>query len=135
MLFCLIFIYVILLVINSFDGQIMVDWNSDPRLDSIRHYLNQRLQSEHHKWHSLNKNNHRLPNIIHSSAKNRSKSNGALFYNRIPKCGSSTVSVTNSVQKRTDLGSLIGNFDCGYSTVWKFSNFPSALILREINFG
>ena len=95
MIFCFIFIYVILLVINSFDGQIMVDWNSDPRLDSIRHYLNQRLQSEHHKWHSLNKNNHRLPNIIHSSAKNRSKSNGALFYNRIPKCGSSTVSVTN----------------------------------------
>ena len=36
----------------------------------------------------------------------------------------------------TDLGSLIGNFDCRYSTGWKFSNFPSTiLILREINLG
>ena len=26
-------------------------------------------------------------------------------------------------------------FKCGYSTVWKFSNFPATLILREINFG
>ena len=26
----------------------------------------------------------------------------------------------------TDLGSLIGNFDYGYSTVWKSSNFPAA---------
>ena len=35
----------------------------------------------------------------------------------------------------TDLGSLIGNFDCGHSTVWIFSNFPgTTLILREINF-
>ena len=100
MLFYFIFINVIL-VINSSDGQIMVDWNSDPRLDSIRHYLNQRLQSEDHKWHSLIKNNHRLPNIIHSSAKNRSKSNGALFYNRIPKCGSSTVSVANFEKRRS----------------------------------
>ena len=31
----------------------------------------------------------------------------------------------------TDLGSLIGNFDCG----WKFKNFPAILILREINLG
>ena len=27
------------------------------------------------------------------------------------------------------------NFNCGYSTVWKLSNFPAILILREINFG
>ena len=25
--------------------------------------------------------------------------------------------------KFTDLSSLIGNFDCGYSTLWKFNNF------------
>ena len=35
----------------------------------------------------------------------------------------------------TDLSSLIGNFDWGYSTVWKFSHFPATLILREIYFG
>ena len=35
----------------------------------------------------------------------------------------------------TDMGSLIGNFDCVHSTVWKLSNLPAALILREINFG
>ena len=35
----------------------------------------------------------------------------------------------------TDLGSLIGNFNCRYATVWKFSNFPAIKILREINFG
>ena len=34
----------------------------------------------------------------------------------------------------TDLGSLNGTFDCGCTTVWKFSNFPATLILREINF-
>ena len=38
-------------------------------------------------------------------------------------------------EKITDLGSLIGFFDCAYSTVWKFSNFPAASILREIDFG
>ena len=35
----------------------------------------------------------------------------------------------------TDLGCLIGIFDYGCSTVWKFNNFPDTLILREINFG
>ena len=35
----------------------------------------------------------------------------------------------------TDLGSLIWNFDYGYSTVWKFGNFPGSLILREIHLG
>ena len=35
----------------------------------------------------------------------------------------------------TDLGSLVGNFNCGYYTVWKFSNFPTNLILHKINFG
>ena len=35
----------------------------------------------------------------------------------------------------TDLGSLIGNFDRGYSSDWKFSNFPATLILCEINLG
>ena len=35
----------------------------------------------------------------------------------------------------TDLGCLIGNFDCGYSTLWKISNFPTTLILRKIKFG
>ena len=39
------------------------------------------------------------------------------------------------VLKCTDLGNLIGNFDCGYSTIWKFSKFSAILILREINFG
>ena len=34
----------------------------------------------------------------------------------------------------TDLDSLIGNFDCRYSTVWKLSNFPAPLILCENNF-
>ena len=34
----------------------------------------------------------------------------------------------------TDLGSLIGIFDSGYSTVWKFSKVPCTLILREVNF-
>ena len=33
-----------------------------------------------------------------------------------------------------DLSSLIGIFNCGYSTVWKFGNFPAILILREISF-
>ena len=84
----------ILLVIDLSNGQ-MVNWNSDPRLDSIKSYLNQRLRSQDHKWFSLNKNKYRLPNTISASAKNQSKSNGALFYNRIPKCGSSTVSVAN----------------------------------------
>ena len=35
----------------------------------------------------------------------------------------------------TDLGSIIGDFDCEYSTVWKFRNFPAFLVLCEINFG
>ena len=34
-----------------------------------------------------------------------------------------------------DLGSIIENFNCRYSTVWKFSKFPITMILREINFG
>ena len=28
----------------------------------------------------------------------------------------------------TDLGSLIGNFNCGYSTVWKFCHFSCIVI-------
>ena len=36
---------------------------------------------------------------------------------------------------QTWAGSLIGNFVCGYTTVWKFNNFPDTLIFREINFG
>ena len=36
---------------------------------------------------------------------------------------------------RTIVDSLMGNLDCGHSTMRKFSNFPSSLILREINFG
>ena len=36
----------------------------------------------------------------------------------------------------TDLGSLIGKFDCEFSTVWNFSQFPGAtLILQNIDFG
>ena len=93
MSFCFTVLY-ILLVIDLSNGQ-MVNWNSDPRLDSVKSYLNQRLKSQDHKWFSLNKNKLRLPNNIDASAKNRSKLNGALFYNRIPKCGSSTVSVAN----------------------------------------
>ena len=37
--------------------------------------------------------------------------------------------------KFTDLDSLIGNFECGYFTVWKFPNFSATVISREINFG
>ena len=33
----------------------------------------------------------------------------------------------------TDLGSLIWNFDYGYSTMWEFSDFPGILVLREFN--
>ena len=40
----------------------------------------------------------------------------------------------NHLFTNTDMSSLIGNFDCGYSTVWKFSYFPATLILCEINF-
>ena len=35
----------------------------------------------------------------------------------------------------TFMSSLVGNFDHGYSTVWKFGNFYGNKILREINFG
>ena len=35
----------------------------------------------------------------------------------------------------TDLGSLFGNFEYGYFTLWKFINLPTTMILREINFG
>ena len=35
----------------------------------------------------------------------------------------------------TDLGSLIGKFDCRYSTVLNFGSFLASLILREINSG
>ena len=38
-------------------------------------------------------------------------------------------------KKITDLGRLIGNFDCGYSTMWKFRNFSATLVLRQINLG
>ena len=37
-------------------------------------------------------------------------------------------------RKITDLDNLIGTFDCGYSTDWKFSNFAVTFILREISF-
>ena len=40
-----------------------------------------------------------------------------------------------SLHLLTDLGSLNGNFDCGYSTVWMISHFAATQILREINFG
>ena len=60
----------------------------DPRLTKIRMDLEQKIQSNF-KWKK-----HQSPNLspheIHSSATNNSKPNGALFYNRIPKCGSST---------------------------------------------
>ena len=29
----------------------------------------------------------------------------------------------------TNLGSLIGNFDCGYTTAWEFSNFPATTFI------
>ena len=35
--------------------------------------------------------------------------------------------------RNTEMGSLIGNFDWGCSTVWMISNFPTTPILREIN--
>jgi len=43
----------------------------------------------------------------------------------------------NWTHTNTDPGTLIWNFDCGYSnsTVWKFSNFPATPVFREINFG
>ena len=57
----------------------------------------------------------------------------------ITKAGSNTTIVYRVYHlksvKNTDLGSLIGISDCGYSTVWKFSNYPTTLILREIIFG
>ena len=34
----------------------------------------------------------------------------------------------------TDLGRLIGIFDCGCNTAWEFSHFPATLISREISF-
>ena len=34
----------------------------------------------------------------------------------------------------TDQASLIRNFDCGHSTAWNISNFPTIQILPEINF-
>ena len=40
---------------------------------------------------------------------------------------------SSTFQFTTDLGSLIWNFDCGYSTVWEFSDFSGTLILREFN--
>ena len=43
--------------------------------------------------------------------------------------------IVNKKMTTTDLGSQIGNYDCGYFTVWKFSNFPATQILREIKFG
>ena len=33
-----------------------------------------------------------------------------------------------SLKIYTDLGSLIGNFGCGSSTVWKFSKFPATYV-------
>ena len=59
----------------------------DPRLPKIRVDLKQKLQFNF-KWKKHQSPN--LPHEIHSSAVNNSKPNGALFYNRIPKCGSST---------------------------------------------
>ena len=41
----------------------------------------------------------------------------------------------HDIVQSTDLGSLIGNFDCGHSTVWKHSTFPATLIFGEINVG
>ena len=41
----------------------------------------------------------------------------------------------HSEKNCTDVASLIGNFGCRNSTVWKFTNFPTTLILCEINFG
>ena len=39
----------------------------------------------------------------------------------------------SSAEFFTDLGSLLGIFDCEYSTLCKLRNFPDTLILREIN--
>ena len=36
---------------------------------------------------------------------------------------------------RLRFGGLIGIFEYGYSTVWKFGHFPGTLILREITLG
>ena len=49
------------------------------------------------------------------------------------QCGNSKIFLP--LKRCTDLSSLIGNFDCRYSTVLKFCNFPATLILHEINFG
>ena len=56
-----------------------------------------------------------------------------LYMGKTPDLVTIIISVSNK---------KINNFaihcnDCGYSTVWKFSNFPvtATLILREINFG
>ena len=40
------------------------------------------------------------------------------------QCGNSKIFLP--LKRCTDLSSLIGNFDYGYSTMWKSSNFPAA---------
>ena len=44
------------------------------------------------------------------------------------------VSLNTHIVEITDLGSLIGNFESGYSSV-ELSNFPTTQILRENYFG
>ena len=73
----------------------MIDWRLDPRLDKIRQNL--KLLSKNQNTYKISVNSRKkiFHHQIYSTATNRSKSNGALFYNRIPKCGSSTVGQKN----------------------------------------
>ena len=67
----------------------VIDWRLDPRLDKIRQNLKLGKNQTTYKI-SANSRKKLFHRQIYSTATNRSKSNGALFYNRIPKCGSST---------------------------------------------
>ena len=83
-----IFIFVLLHCYKFSHGTLkLVDMKLDPRLAKIRVDLKQKLQFNF-KWKKHQSPS--LPHEIHTSADNNSKPNGALFYNRIPKCGSST---------------------------------------------
>ena len=76
----------------------MIDWRLDKRIAEIRQNLKLLGGSTNLKntyKTSLNSRKKILHHRIYPTATNRSKSNGALFYNRIPKCGSSTVGQKN----------------------------------------
>ena len=71
----------------------MIDWRLDKRIAEIRQNLKLLGGSTNLKntyKTSLHSRKKILHHRIYPTATNRSKPNGALFYNRIPKCGSSS---------------------------------------------